>query len=342
MYRIIAGFLGFLLTVSIARADEPPAVVVSIKPIHSLVSAVMDGVGEPTLLLQGHASPHTYALKPSEARMLENAAIVFRVGPELESFLNKPLASLGGKARIVDLAEIKTLVTLEVRAGGSFDEHNDDEHNDDEHHDDEHHDDEHHDDDQHEDEHHDDEEDDSDSDDHDHKPGAIDMHLWLDPQNAEAMASHIAKVLGQADPANAARFEKNADALKTRLSSLSATINAELKPVRDLPFLVFHDAYHYFENRFGLEVSGSILVNPQTPPGAETIAELGAMVTEHNIRCAFVEPQFSPRIAHAIAGASKLKIDELDPLGTEIKAGPGHYEAMMLEMARSFKTCLGG
>lgn len=322
MARILLSALLAAFWHAAAFAENTPAVAVSIKPIHSLVSAVMDGVGEPVLLLDGHASPHTYALKPSGASALENADIIFRVGPELETFLNGPLRSLGSKARVVDLVRSEGLILLENRPAGVFsgskigtDTDHDNDHGEDHDHDDH---------------------------DHEHKAGGTDMHLWLDPNNAALMTWHIATVLIEIDPDHANRYQANAKALTTRIDDLSADVATLLQPVRETRYLVFHDAYHYFENRFGLHAAGSFLLNPQSPPGAETIAELSEMVEAGDIACAFVEPQFSPHLVDAVAGAGGVRIGTLDPLGAALAPGPAHYEAVIGQMARSFKECLGG
>ena len=373
-------------------AKAEPKVVASIQPIHSLVAAVMEGVGKPALLLRGEASPHTYALKPSQARQLSQADIVFWVHEEIESFLEKPLESLAKKSALVELGEVPGIKLFDYREGGAWEE---DDHSDHAKHDD--HDHEHdkkhakHDDhkehakhDDHKDhdhgkehakhddhkehdhgkEHakHDDHKDhdhgkkhakrdDHDHDrehakhdDHDdhagHKHGEHDMHVWLDPQNAGHMVEAIAGKLKSVDPANAGAYGTNAKKVLARLASIETKIAARLKPVSKVPFFVFHDAYQYFEKRFGLNGAGSITVNPDRKPGAKRVAELREKVEHAKVACVFAEPQFEPAIVKSLVDGTKAKSGVLDPLGSDIAPGPDAYFKLLEKMANSLSRCL--
>ena len=386
-----------LMKIPSAAALEEGAVVTSIKPVHSLVSAVMEGVGEPGLIVKGAASPHSYSLRPSEARNLQNAKLVFWIGRDIETFLEKPIESLGENAKLVTLSEAHDLVRLKFREGGPFeahdhghdhdehahDDHDHDKHDHDEHaHDDHDHDkhdhdehahdehdhdkhdhDEHahdeHDHDKHDhDEHaHDDHDhdkhdhdehahDDHDHDKHDHDEHAhseIDMHLWLDPQNAKAMLHEIEEALVAIDPANAATYEANADSYAKRLDGLISEISAELEPVRSKSFIVFHDAYQYFENRFGVTAAGSITVNPEAIPGAQRVAEIQERVRALGETCVFAEPQFEPKLVQVVTEGTNARSGVLDPLGTEQAGdGPDLYIGLIRSMASSIKNCLSG
>jgi len=282
-------------------------VVASIKPIHSLVAAVMGDTGKPDLLVKGAGSPHTYSLRPSEARMLEGAKVVFWVGDELETFLTKPLESLAANATVVTLSETQGLTLLDVREGGSF-----------EHHD--------HDHDAHE--------------DHDHDHGSKDMHLWLDPENARVIVKQVAKTLSEADPTNASTYEQNAEAVDQRLATLIEETNARLASVMEKRFIVFHDAYHYFEDRFGLQPAGSISVNPEAPPSAQRVKEIQEKITSANAACVFAEPQFEPRIVTVVTEGTNAKAGQLDPLGANLEDGPDLYFNMIESLATSFVDCM--
>ncbi len=343
-----------LLTASAAVANAEVNVVVSIKPVHSLVAAVMEGVGEPSLIVEGAGSPHTYALKPSQAQMLEEANLVFWIGHELEAFLEKPLEAIATKAKSVELLDAHDLVKLDIRAGGAFDDHGHDdeeEHADGEDHDDhdhaekaEAHDD--HDDHDHEehakahDDHddHDHEETAEAHDDHDH--GAFDPHVWLDPVNAKVLVHEIEEALVEADPDNADKYEANAESLMTKLHDLISDVSTELEPVKNKGFVVFHDAYHNFEERFGLSAIGSITVSPEVMPGAERISELQSKVKELNATCVFSEPQFEPKLVGTVAEGTQAKTGVLDPLGASIESGPELYFTLIRKMSTAFKTCL--
>ncbi|MGO8099475.1 zinc ABC transporter substrate-binding protein [Rhizobium leguminosarum] len=309
------------------RAADAPVVVTSIKPIHSLVSAIMQGVGEPELIVDGAASPHTYNLKPSNARALQDAKVIFWVGPGLEAFLEKPLQALGRDASIAALDDAPGLVKLPFREGGAFEPHDDAP------------------------EHesasgqHDEADAAHDADpghasDHDHDHDTFDTHLWLDPMNAKAMAAMITTTLVAADPANALTYQGNAKALDDRLDALDTEIKGMVAPVKDKPFIVFHDAYQYFEHRYGIRVAGSITVSPETIPGAERVSEIHRKVGELGATCVFAEPQFEPRLVNVVIEGTRAKSGVLDPEAATLKAGPDLYFNLMRGIANSMKDCL--
>ncbi len=301
-------FSGLLVSTTATAADAP-RVVVSIKPIHSLVAAVMQGVGTPDLIVDGAASPHTYALKPSNARSLQQAQLVFWVGPGMEAFLQKPLSALGSNATVVELDHAPGITKLKFREGGAFEPHDDgDEHEADE--------------------------------DHDHDHGEFDTHLWLDPHNAKAMVTEITTSLVAADPANALTYETNQKALNDKLDALDTEIASTLAPVKDKPFIVFHDAYQYFEHRYGVRVSGSITVSPETIPGAQRVAEIHSKVAGLGATCVFAEPQFEPKLVNVVLEGTSAKSGVLDPEAATLPQGPDLYFDLMRGIASSLKTCL--
>jgi len=307
-----------LLATGTAHA-EVPNVVVSIKPIHSLVASIMQGVGEPALIVEGAASPHTYSMKPSNASALENANIVFWVGHGLEAFLEKPLESLGSGAKIVELDDAPGLEKLKFREGGAFEPHDDgDEHEasaegaGDHAHEEGHH----------------------------HDEGEFDMHLWLDPANAKAMAVEIETTLAAADPDNAATYKTNLEALNTRLDALDKTLEEAVAPIKDKPFIVFHDAYQYFEHRYHVKVAGSITVSPETLPGAERLSQIHAKIVELGATCVFAEPQFEPKLVNVVLEGTPAKSGTLDPEAATLEAGPDLYFQLMEGIGTSLKTCL--
>ena len=305
---------------SLACASEGLGVVTSIKPIHSLVSAVMDGIGTPSLIIEGVGSPHTYALKPSQAKALQDADLVFWVGPAIESFLEKPIKEVASSARIVTLSDAHGLIKIEFREGGNFDSHDDHAKQDDH--------------DKH-----------AKQDDHDKHAkhddhGQFDMHVWLDPENAKMMINAIEEALIEADPRNARTYQGNAANVKRDLDKLITEVDAEMSPVKGTPYVVFHDAYQYFEVRFGMKPVGSITVSPETLPGAKRVKELREKIKSLNASCVFSEPQFEPKlIATVIEGTSAGK-GVLDPLGVSIKAGPEMYFTLIRNMSKSLKNCL--
>ena len=313
---------------SLAQADVK--VVTSIKPVHSLVSAVMAGVGEPSLLVKGAGSPHTYALKPSQAQLLQDAELVFWMSHDLEAFLENSIESIATNAKSVPLMEAHGLTKLAFREGGAFDSHGHDDKDGHDEHGHEDHDDH--------DEHKHDEHGHEDHDEHAHH--GEDPHVWLDPVNAKAMVHEIEEALVEADPSNAAAYEANAEALMSRLDDLVAEIDAELEPVKGRGYVVFHDAYQYFEARFGVSAVGSITVSPEVLPGAERVAELQDKVRDLGATCVFSEPQFEPKLVATVTENTNAGTGVLDPLGTSIDDGPDLYFTLIRNMAASLKGCL--
>ena len=299
----------FLFT-STAVATADVKVVASIKPVHSLVASVMQGVSEPSLLVKGAGSPHTYSLKPSQAKELQEADIVFWMSHDLEAFLENSIESIAKNAKAVSLMDSHGLMKLNFREGGAFDAHD---HEHDDHGDDKH-------------------------DDHGHDE--VDPHVWLDPQNAKSLVHEIEEHLAEIDPSNAAKYEANAKAVMKKLDALTKEIEADLKPIRERGYVVFHDAYQYFEKRFGVSAVGSITVSPEVLPGAERVSELRDKVKSLNASCVFSEPQFEPKLVKTITENTDAGTGVLDPLGANIKDGPELYFTLIRNMAKSLKDCL--
>ncbi|NBR01828.1 MAG: zinc ABC transporter substrate-binding protein, partial [Alphaproteobacteria bacterium] len=323
MRFIKAAFLATtLLSASTTLAKADVKVVASIKPVHSLVAAVMQDVGAPDLIVEGAASPHTYSLKPSQARKLQDADLVFWIGHELEAFLEKPIDGIATGATAVSLLDSHGLTRITFREGGAFDDHghDHDDHGHDEKHDDHGHD-----------EKHDDHGHDEKHDDHGHD----EKH-----DNAKVLVHEIEEALSEADPDNAAAYAANADKVMGKLDSLVAEIDAELQPVKGRGYIVFHDAYQYFETRFGMTAVGSITVSPEVLPGAERVAELQEKVRHLNATCVFSEPQFEPKLVATVTENTDAGTGVLDPLGASVTDGPDLYFTLIRGMARSLKDCL--
>ena len=379
-FGLILSSISLLTFISYAKAETK--VVASIKPIHSLISYVMDGVGTPGLLVDGSSSPHTFQLKPSHATMLQEADIVFWIGEDLESFLETPLESIAKDAKQVTLMESEDIEMLKFREKNVFDDHDEhgDEHDDHDEHGDEHddhdeHGDEHDEHDEHEehgdehdehgdehdeheehgDEHeeHGDEHDeheehgdehDEHGDEHDehahhdgHNHGEFDIHFWLDPEIAKTIVQIAAKEMSEIDPANASKYEANAAKALNELDQLINDTRGKIN--KDATYVVFHDAYQYFEQRFGIEVIGALTVNPEVLPGAKQLAEIREVIEHEGVNCLFSEPQFNPSIAETIASDTGVKAAVLDPLGAELEPGKDLYFDLISDMASSFESC---
>ena len=327
-FGLILSTISLLSFMSYANADTK--VIASIKPLHSLVSYVMDGVGTPDLLVDGSSSPHTFQLKPSHATMLQEADIVFWIGEDLESFLETPLQSIAKNSRhiaLMDSDEIELLKFREKNIFGSHDEHEEhaDEH---EGHDDH---DEH---EEHADEHGDEHEG---HDDHGHAHGEYDMHFWLDPGIAKTIVKIVARELSEIDPDNSSTYKTNSIKALNEIDQLIS--DAKSKINKDAKYVVFHDAYQYFEKRFGVEVIGALTVNPEVLPGAKQLAEIREVIEHESVNCLFSEPQFNPRIAETIARDTGVKAAIIDPLGAELNLGKDLYFDLIENIVSSFESC---
>jgi zinc transport system substrate-binding protein len=314
MKRCIPRLFGLTLTNTVLMTGVAQAeirVVVTSKPVHSLVASVMGTVGAPpSLLVSGTASPHTYAMKPSDAKAVNAAQLFIRVSEDLEPFTTKLVKSLAPSVRIETLAHAPGLKHLERREGGAFDTHGG--HNG-----------------------------------HQSKSGRADQsetdpHMWLDPTNADLLALRIAAVLGEADPANLTQYAANAQALVARNAKLASELRQQLAPVAGRQFIVFHDAYQYFEAWSGLSAAGAVTTNPEVQPTGRRLAALRAKIRAANVACVFAEPQFQPKVIAAVTEGLPVRTGVLDPEGTLLEPGAGLYERLMRDLTAELVKCLAG
>ena len=303
--HLISTFIGLLAFSTLAKADLK--VVTSIKPIHSLASYIMDGVGSPGLIVDGYNSPHSFQLKPSHAKMLEQADIIFWIGEDLENFLEKPLATIAKKAEKIELLEIKGIKKLKFRERNIFEEHGDHGH-------------------------------DAKKEEHDnhegHGHGEYDPHIWLDPINAKVILNEITEHLIENDSKNAATYKSNLAKAISEIDKLIIDVITETNT--DLNYVVFHDAYQYYENRFNVNILGAMTVNPDVMPGAEQIHEIHEVIEHDNVSCILSEPQFNPDIIKSIAKDTNVRTGVLDPLGANLKPGKDLYFDLIRNMSASF------
>ncbi len=281
-------------------ATPAPRVVATIKPLHSLVAGVMAGVAEPVLLVRGGVSPHDYALRPSDARALGAAEIVFWIGPGVETFLEKPLAALAGgdgAANAFTMVALDDIRLLSLRRGGLWPAEAE-------------------------------------------TTEAHDPHLWLDPENGRAMVEAIAATLARHDPAHAAAYAANAARMTGKLAALDRALAARLRPVKNIPYVVYHDAFRYFEARYGLAAIGSISTGPDRAPGARRLHEIRRRIVDGGAVCVFTEPQFRPRIVATLIEDTAARVGVLDPIGSEIPPGPDAYAALLTALAEGLVACL--
>ncbi|MDG1009016.1 MAG: zinc ABC transporter substrate-binding protein [Amylibacter sp.] len=288
---------------------EVPQVAVDIAPVHSLVTRVMDGVGAPNLVIQVGASPHEYNLRPSEAQALQDANLVFWIGSDLTPWLADAIQTLAPNAVTTALLESEGTIELEFRESALFEAHAHDDHDEDKH---------------------------ADHDDH----GAHDPHAWLSPQNAKTWLNVIASKLSAADPKNAGIYFSNAAAGQTEIDALIAEVNATLEPVRGMNFIVFHDAYQYFENDFDFPASGAISIADASDPSPARIQEIQVRISNEGIDCVLAEPQFNPGLVATVMDGSEAKTGILDPLGAGLQPGAKLYPELIRNLSKALTNCL--
>ncbi len=302
---IKAIFFSFLLILtSPIRAELN--VVTTIKPLHSLISKVMEGLGEPSLIIEGTTSPHSFTLKPSHAKLLEEADLIFWVGEGMETFMEKPLMSIVKDAEVISFMEVNSINKLKFREENIFESH-----------------------------------DDHDEEDHDshagHAHGEFDAHIWLDPMNAKEMIHEIAHELSHLDPSNKDKYNKNAESTLLDIDELINNIDQSIN--KDAQFVVFHDAYQYFENRFGITSAGALTLNTDALPGARQILDIQNVIKEKGVKCIFSEPQFNPKIIETIAKDTGIKTGIFDPLGSKLDADKNQYFTLIKNLRDNLKGC---
>lgn len=280
-----------------------PRVVASIGPVHSLAAAVMGELGAPAQIVRGYGSPHAYQMRPSDAANLRDADLILWIGPSLETFLQRPLEGRDGSAKVVQLSALPGLRLLENRRGGVLVA-------------------------------------DEQSHAHDEQHG-FDAHIWLKPFNAKLIVTAIAEELSALDPENAALYRLNAQRARSRIDVMETRIASRLAPVRATPFVVFHDAFQYFENNFGLNSVGSVTVSPDRMPSAQRIKALRTAIKESGARCVFREPRFESALMRVLLEDSNARSSVLDPLGSDVAPGPDAYFELMDSNTDALIACLG-
>ncbi|MFP7672127.1 zinc ABC transporter substrate-binding protein [Marivita sp. S0852] len=294
----------FASTAQIVQADIPK-IVTDIAPVHGLVSMVTGDLAQPDLLIEPAASPHTNAMRPSAAAALQDADVVFWIGDALSPWLQGPLNTLAEDATQIALLGLPETQTMPFRDTDAFGAH-DHEH----------------------------------AHDHDHGDTATDPHAWLDPANAQVWLSQISDTLSQLDPDNAETYAANATAANAAIAQEIEAAQTLLAPVQDQPFVVFHDAYHYFEARFGLEASGALSLSDAVPPSPSRVADIQTDIREQGVVCVFSEPQFSAGLVRTVIDGTQARTQELDPLGVNIALGADFYPNLIRDMANRFSECL--
>jgi len=312
--KLSSVFATAALMSSTALADVPN-VAVDIAPVHSLVARVMQDVGAPDLIIRSGASPHDYRLRPSEAKALQDANLVIWMGKELTPWMEDAVKTLSTEAAILTLLEKDETTLLEFRESVLFEEHDHDDHSDEDHA----------------------ETEDQGHDEHAH--GAHDPHAWLSPENAKIWLNLIAAQLSTADPDNASTYFVNAAAAVTEIDTLMADVSTMLDPIRGNSFIVFHDAYQYFETVFEFPASGAISLGDATDPSPARIARVQDRIQEQKIQCVLAEPQFKKGLVVTVLEGTDAKTSIIDPLGDALEPGPALYPQLIRNMAKTLVDC---
>lgn len=309
-YRTATAISAWLLLLFAAAAPGAPRVAVSIQPVHSLAAGVMRGISVPKLIVEGRGSPHGYQMRPSDATALYAADVVFWMGVPLENFLQEALANVRPPSRVVTLLDTPGLMLLTNRSSGVWDERA------------------------------------ASTQTHTHEHTAAaererDPHAWLSPANAVRLTERIAETLAGIDPQNAARYGENAGDVIQRIVALEAKLKIRLAPLAATPFVMFHDAFQYFEHAFYLNSAGALHLEPDRKPGARRLRELRAAIRTRGVRCVFREPQFHAALVDTLIEGSQARVGVVDPLGAEFPPGPDAWFQMMEVNAEAMVGCLG-
>ncbi len=303
MSRLFALFVAFTVNLFVIGAAQAEVqVLTSIKPLQLIAAAVQDGVAVPEVLLPPGASPHNYALRPSDVRKVQSVDLLYWIGPDMEGFLPRVL-----KGRTLPSVALQDIPGLKLRRFAE-DSHSHAE--------------------------------DADEHDHDHRPGSLDAHLWLSPVNARVIAARMAADLSAADPANAARYQSNLSAFEGRLDALDARLKQRLAGIAGKPYFVFHEAFDYFEDAYGLKHTGVFSVAAEVQPGAQHVAAMRTRLQEVGKTCVFSEPPLRPRLAETLIAGLPVKLAELDALGGYTPATAQGYEQVLEKLGNDLAGCL--
>jgi len=300
LFSVFVAFVAVFLLTGTAQAEVK--VLTSIKPLQLIAAAVQDGVATPEVLLPPGASPHNYALRPSDVRKVQSVDLLYWIGPDMEGFLPRVLSG-----RSLPSVAVQDLPGLKLRHFGA-DNHSHAE--------------------------------EADEHDHDHRPGSLDAHLWLSPANARVIADKMAADLSAADPANAQRYQSNAKAFDERLGALDQRLKKRLANVEGKPYFVFHEAFDYFEDAYGLKHAGVFAVAAEVQPGAQHVAAMRKRLQEVGKTCVFSEPPLRPRLAETLVAGLPVKLAELDALGGYTPATAQGYEQVLEKLGNDLAGCL--
>lgn len=285
------------------------AVVTSIRPLGFIASAIADGVTPTEVLLPDGASPHDFALRPSDIQRLRSADLVLWVGPDMEAFLTKALVPISADRKLA-ISELPAVKPLLMKGEDDDDhDHAGEAHN-------------------------------HADDDHGHHHGEYNMHVWLSPEVAKVTAIAIHDRLLELMPQNKDKLDANLRQFENLLTQTDKNVGNMLTPVQGKGYFVFHDAYGYFEKHYGLSPLGHFTVNPEIQPGAQRLHQIRTQLVEQKAVCVFAEPQFRPAVINAVAKGTKVRSGTLDPLGIGIALGKDSYGKFLTALSNQYVSCL--
>ncbi|SFN26222.1 zinc transport system substrate-binding protein [Candidatus Pantoea varia] len=308
------GAIFALTALSVSALFTLPAqanVVASLKPVGFIAAAIADGVTPVDVLLPDGASEHDYSLRPSDAKRLKNADLVVWVGPEMEAFMAKSAAELPAQKNLA-MVNIDGVKPLLISGGEDEDEHAAEK------------------------------SEDQDAEAHHHHHGEFNMHLWLSPEIARKTAVAIHGKLLELMPQDKAKLDANLQQFEVALADTDKRVSAQLAPVRNKGYFVFHDAYTYFEKHYGLSPTGHFTVNPEIQPGAQRLHQIRTQLVEQKAVCVFAEPQFRPAVIDAVSRGTQVRKGTLDPLGTDISLAKDSYVKFLSQLSSQYESCLNG
>ena len=326
-------------------AAASATIVTSVKPLGFIASSIANGITDTEVLVPAGASPHDYSLKPSDVQKLKSAEMLIWIGEDVDAFLDKSIDDLDYK-KVLTIKDIAAIELFLVKGKhhhhhhgeGDAHEGHDHAHKGHEHKGHEHAHEGH--DHKHEHKHEHGHEGHEHHHDHEHEDLGVNWHVWYSPDISKAVAQRIAAKLLKQYPEKKDLIEKNVAEFNRTLDEQNAKIKTQLEGVKDKGFYVFHDAYGYFNNAYGLKQTGYFTINPLVAPGAKTLAKIKEEIAEHKVTCLFAEPQFTPKVIESLSKGTKVNVGRLDPMGDAVKLGANSYAAFLQFTADSYAQCL--
>jgi zinc transport system substrate-binding protein len=299
-YRLLLGLI-LLLTIKSVGAQSTLNVVVSIKPIHSIVTILMDGVATPKLLLNSSNSAHTFHLKPSQIRMLSKSDLVITISNDFETGLRKALKNVKKDSHF-KVSSLNQLNILKSRGEDIYEANEEEEGN--------------------------------------HADHTNDLHLWLDVDNMQLISKHISNLLIELDPANKAKYSENLLKANSELNKLKIKLQRQLEPFSSTRFAIFADTLQYFENNLNLKRPVIITPYHGARLSIKRTLEAKKIIKDLNITCLIYGSEIRPNQVNVLSEGLTLKAFKIDILGAVYPAGSDQYFNLMKRISSQLASCL--